>query len=308
MPCFRTSGPDNWRAKRISNEPIGSGRSEGTVTWGELLEEAAARLGSAHEARRIAETASGHEGAELALHLDDEVTARPGAHFEALVTRRASGEPLQYVLGSWSFRRLDLYIDRRVLIPRPETEVVAGIAIEELEGTRGGGVAVDLGTGSGAIALAIADEVPGVEVWGTDASADALDVARANLAGLRALAASRVRLVEGSWFGALPAELRGRVRLVVSNPPYVADAESLPDEVVKWEPRQALFSGPAGTECIEHIVSGARVWLARPGALVVEIAPHQAETARSFAVVAGYRDVEVRPDLTGRDRVLVARL
>ncbi len=281
-----------------------------TVSWRELLDEARARLGSANDARRIVERASGYDGAEYHLRLDDPTTVRAAAHFEQMVERRAVGEPLQYVLGAWGFRALDLYVDNRVLIPRPETETVVEMAIAELQHlARSAPVAVDLGTGSGAIALSLAREVPGIEVWAVDRSPDALAVARANLAGL-GRAGARVRLAEGSWFEPLPLILRGRVDLVVANPPYVAEAEvdDLPPEVAHWEPRGALVSGPTGLEDIAAIVEGAPRWLNRPGALVVEIAPHQRVAAISLAQDAGFDPVDVRPDLAGRARVLVGRV
>lgn len=282
----------------------------GTVTWRELLEEARRRLGSAGDARRIVERASGYDGAQHLLHLDDPVTVRAAAHFERMVERRATGEPLQYVLGAWSFRTLDLYVDRRVLIPRPETETVVEVAMAELRRlARSAPLAVDLGTGSGAIALSLAREVPGVEVWAVDRSADALAVARANLAGLGRAGAS-VRLAEGSWFDALPPILRGTVDLVVANPPYVAEPEvdDLPPEVARWEPRGALVAGPTGLEDIAAIVAAAPAWLDRPGALVVEIAPHQRRAAAALALEAGFDAVDVRADLAGRARVLVGRV
>ena len=280
------------------------------VTWRELLAEGGRRLGSAGDARRIVEWASGFDGAQHHLRLDDEVTVRAAAHFERMVARREVGEPLQYVLGAWGFRALDLYVDHRVLIPRPETEVVVEAALSELRRLgRPAPLALDLGTGSGAIALSLAREVAGVEVWGVDRSADALAVARANLAGM-GRAGNRVRLVEGSWFDPLPPLLRGRVHLVVSNPPYVAENEvaDLPAEVVRWEPRSALVAGPTGLEQIEAVVGEAPRWLARPGALVLEIAPHQRQAAVSMALDSGFGDAEVRPDLCGRARVLVARV
>ena len=277
-------------------------------TWRRLLQAAAARLGSAQEARWVVERASGWEGAELWMHLDDRVTARAAGFFEAMVRRRAAGEPLQYVLGRWRFRRLELLVDRRVLIPRPETEVVGEAAVAELR-RRGGRapVVVDLGTGCGALGLSVADEVTGARVWCTDASPDALAVARANLTGLGSLTATRVRLVEGSWWDALPGELRGRVDLAVSNPPYVAAGEVLPADVADWEPVGALRAGPTGLEAVEAIVAAAPSWLAPAGALVVEIAPHQAEPAIVMTEAAGFGSAEVRADLAGRPRVLVAR-
>lgn len=286
------------------------GERAGTVTWRELLVEARQLLGSARDARRIVERASGFEGAQHHLHLDDAVTVRSAAHFEQMVCRRAGGEPLQYVLGAWGFRTLDLYVDERVLIPRPETETVVEVAMVELRRLgRRAPVVVDLGTGSGAIALSLAREVPGAEVWGVDRSPEALAVARANLAGL-GRAGTGVRLAEGSWFEPLPSMLRGRVDLIVSNPPYVADREvaDLPPEVARWEPRAALVSGPTGLEQITAIVEEAPRWLSQPGALVVEIAPHQREAATALALGAGFDPVDVRPDLAGRARVLVGRL
>jgi len=226
-----------------------------------------------------------------------------------MLVRRESGEPLQYVLGSWAFRSLELMVDPRVLIPRPETEQVVEVALGEIRRHRRPVVA-DLGTGSGAIALSVVAEVAGAQVWATDTSDAALAVARANLAGLAGMAATRVRLARGSWFSALPAELRGRLSVVVSNPPYVADAEvaSLPAEVAEWEPREALVAGPSGLEAVGAVLAEAPAWLEVPGEVVVEIAPHHAAAATSLARQVGFAVVEVHPDLTGHPRALVGRL
>jgi release factor glutamine methyltransferase len=254
--------------------------------------------------RWIIERASGRTASEQVASLDDPVTEREVRFVDQMVARRARGEPLQYVLGRWSFRTLELLVDRRVLIPRPETEVVAGLALDALPS---GGVLVDLGTGSGAIALsAAAERWPDVEVWATDASADALAVARANLAGL-GRRAGVVRLVEGDWYAALPEDRRGGVDVIVSNPPYVAATDPLPPEVADWEPRAALVPGPTGLEAIERVVSGARSWLVPGGTLVVEIGETQADAVRALAAAASLRDPRVEPDLTGRPRALVAR-
>jgi len=259
------------------------------------------------ELRWIIEQVGGHSGAEQAAALDDVATEREWGHVEEMVGRRAAGEPLQYVLGRWGFRTLDLLVDRRVLIPRPETEVVAGLAIDALAALGRPGIAVDLGTGSGAIALSLAAERwPDVEVWATDESADALSVARANLAGLGRRAAV-VRVVEGDWFGALPSELRGRIDVIVSNPPYVAEGEPLPDGVAEWEPRAALVPGPSGLEAIEHIVAEAPGWLTGSGTLVVEIGATQTVATGGMARAAGFHPVTIHQDLAGHDRVLVAR-
>jgi release factor glutamine methyltransferase len=273
-------------------------------------------------ARWMVERVSGYSGAAMIAGEDEPATQPAVAHVDDMVERRVAGEPLQYVLGEWQFLGLDLLVDPRVLVPRPETEVVAQVAIEEAVrlGARRGVpepwtaadtafLAADLGTGSGALALALVSELPEALVWATDASEDALAVARANLAGT-GVAATRVRLAGGNWFDALPDDLRGRLEVVVSNPPYIAEHEvpQLPATVVDWEPRDALVSGPTGLEAIEVIVADAPGWLdPRGGALVVELAPHQATTAQDLARTAGFATVEVRRDLAGRERVLVAR-
>jgi len=223
-----------------------------------------------------------------------------------MVERRLNGEPLQYVLGRWGFRDLDLMVDRRVLIPRPETEQVVGWALEAVAPSDVT-VAVDLGTGSGAIALALARELARATVWATDVSRDALDVARANTSGAGMWAAPRVRLVEGWWWDALPAELEGRVDLVVSNPPYIADDEVLPAEVEVWEPRLALRAGDGGPVDDRADGGEAAGWLAPGGVLVVEIAPALETAVLELANAAGAAQAEVRADALGRPRALVSR-
>jgi release factor glutamine methyltransferase len=233
------------------------------------------------------------------------------ARLDALVDRRIGGEPIQYVLGHWSFRHLDLLCDRRVLIPRPETEQVVEVALAELDRVRIGRpaghrqVVVDLGTGSGAIALAMATERPGTDVWGVDRSSDALAVARANLAGL-GMAGTRVRLVEGSWFEPLPVDLRGLVDLVVTNPPYVGDSEDLPSSVRDWEPVDALVPGPSGLEAYEVLTFEVVRWLAPGGAFVAEIGAGQGAAVAGLAADAGLDEVRVVADHAGLDRAVVA--
>ncbi|MFN2504717.1 MAG: class I SAM-dependent methyltransferase, partial [Acidimicrobiales bacterium] len=169
-------------------------------------------------------------------------------------------------------------------------------------------VVVDLGTGSGAIALSVAREASGARVWATDRSSAALAVARANLAGLGSLPASRVRLVEGHWFGALPPELVGRVDAIVSNPPYVASGDAVPPEVGEWEPAEALVAGPTGLEAVSQVIEEAPVWLCDSGVLVVEVAPDQAGAAAAMALEAGFAAVDVRRDLQDRLRMVVGRV
>ena len=266
------------------------------------------------------ESVSGMDAAEQIMESEGFATRRAVSELDALLARRISGEPIQYVLGAWSFCGLDLMVDPRVLIPRPETEVVAQVAIAEVErlGERvgppdpwAGGhtryAVADLGTGSGALALALANSLPDAEVWATDVSEAALAVARANVAAAGSVA-TRLRVAEGSWFDALPAEHRGAVRLVVANPPYIAEHEVLPASVAEWEPTGALYAGPTGLEAVEHLIGTAPEWLDAAGTLVLELAPHQAGPATELARAAGFADVGVRADLAGHDRALVARL
>ncbi len=320
-------------APTVDDPPTGPLVGGADPARGALIAEVAARVGSPREARWIVEHAESapSDGGSPG-------SAAVAAAARSLAARRAGGEPLQYVLGRWPFRELELVVDRRVLIPRPETEQLVEVALAELRridrrGPPGDGrICVDLGTGSGAIALSLAAE--GVrtdarlEVWATDRSSDALAVARANLSALSAAlsagfsaghaakgeARAGVRLVAGRWFEALPSALAGSVDLIVSNPPYVADEEFevLDISVRDWEPPEALRSavgseGTPGLADIEEIVVNAPQWLRDAGALVVEIAPDQAEAAAAVARQAGFGDVTTGRDLAGRVRMLVAR-
>ena len=290
--------------------------TDGTITWREVLAETTLRLGAvtsspAIEARWIVERASGNEGSEHVLALDRPATARAMHFHDLMVERRLRGEPLQYVLGRWGFRTLDLLVDRRVLIPRPETEVVAGLAIAEIDrlcATSPERVvrAVDLGTGSGAIGLSLAVERERCEVLLTDRSSDALAVARANLTGI-GRAATRVTIAQGSWFDALPGDAIGTFDLIVSNPPYVGVGDELDPSVRDWEPTDALFAGEHGLDDLRVIVAGAPAWLSTDGALVLEMAPQQVGAVAALAARAGLEDVEVHCDLAGRERAVVAR-
>jgi release factor glutamine methyltransferase len=287
---------------------------DGTISWSELVIEVADALTGAgierpdFEARQIVLQACGASSDEWPTMAADPATKRGVAAIDAMTARRTAGEPLQYVLGQWSFRRLELFVDQRVLIPRPETEIVAGLALAELTRLAPDNqpvAAADLGTGSGAIGLALLTEHLGAEVWLTDASADALAVARANLAGV-GRSGARARVAQGSWFEALPEEMHGRFGVIVANPPYVGEDEVLPPEVAEWEPGGALFSGPTGTEQIEHLIDHAPLWLVGDGALVIELSPPQAEPMAERAG-ARFTEVAIESDLTGRDRALVGR-
>jgi release factor glutamine methyltransferase len=263
------------------------------------LAEATARLADAGvESPRVdAEILLAHvlRTTRSGLHADGgrEVREEARAELERLLARRAQREPLAYVLGEWGFRRLSLLVDRRVLVPRPETEVVVERALARIAGLPEPRV-LDVGTGSGAIALAIADEHPGARVTGIDASEDALAVARAN--------ASRTGLgvdfLHANVFDGLPG---GPWDLVVSNPPYVAHDElaGLEPEVRDWEPRAAVV----GEGTTERVASGARSVLRPGGALVLETAGGRAEETADLLRGLGYVDVAVTQDLTRRSRV-----
>ncbi len=285
------------------------------MTRGELIRQLAAALGARHEARIIVEEVLGGGAGDP--------TSEEMARALALGQRCVDGEPLQYVLGHWSFRSLDLLVDPRVLIPRPETEQVVEVALAELRalGERNP-VVVDAGTGSGAIALSLATELaaPGVggSVYAIDASADALAVARANEArvrgGVDGGAMLPVTFLAGNWLDPLPERLRGAVSLIVSNPPYVAEAEwpGLP-VAVRAEPRGALVAadgreGTPGLADVEAVLGQSLTWLARPGRVVIELAPQQAAAAATVARGLGFDEVETAQDLAGRDRMVVGRL
>jgi release factor glutamine methyltransferase len=283
--------------------------TSGAVTWRTLLNETIEVLGERPQARWICETACGLDGDEFLAELDEPATERMVAQLDAMVARYRAGEPLAYVMGHWSFRTIELMVDRRVLIPRPETEMVAGRALELARGVADQRRVVDLGTGSGAIGLSLAAELPimGTEVWLTDYSTDAVDVARANAIGL-GRAAANVRVSHGSWFDALPVDVRGEIDVVVSNPPYIADGDpEVAESVLEYEPHTALFAGDDGLDDVRTIARDARDWLRSGGWLVMEIGYQQGDAVKALLERFGYADVAIANDLTGRPRIAEAR-
>lgn len=226
-----------------------------------------------------------------------------GGDTEALISRRLAGEPLQYIEGSAAFGPIELLVDDRVLVPRPETEQLWDEAVRAVDGRVGpGSVLVDLCTGAGGIALALKHRFPTARVIGTDVDPDALVLARANGQRLDL----DVEWREGDLFGALPLELRGRIDLITTNPPYVSEYEweALPEDV-KREPRQALVAGPRGTEVVDRIANEAYWWLGVGGWVFCEIGETQGQNARSE--FGRWMDTDLRTDLAGRDRILIAR-
>ena len=231
---------------------------------------------------------------ELPLERARKLSRHEEKELDGLVGRREAREPLAYVLGEWGFRRLTLAVDRHVLVPRPETEVVVERCLARLSGIAEPRV-LDVGTGSGAIALALADEYPGARVTGIDASPGALELAGANVArsGLA------VELREWDLYRGLPD---GPWDLVVSNPPYVLaqEVDGLEPEVRDWEPREALV----GVGATEAVARGAVDVLREGGALVLEVAASDARRVASLLDGLGYVDVQTTRDLAGRDRVV----
>jgi release factor glutamine methyltransferase len=275
------------------------------LTIGEALRDAARKLEGAGcpsprvDAEHLLAHALGRSRTQLYLGLDEALPPGPAAVYDELVERRARREPLAYILGEWGFRRLTLRVDRRVLIPRPETEVVVERCLELILGLDAPEV-LDVGAGSGAIALAIADEHPTARVTAFDSSPGALAVARENMSRTRL--DGRVRLVEHDLRGGFGVD---RFDLVVSNPPYVEakDIEQLEPEVRDWEPREALV-GPGATEAVAHAAHEA---LKDGGWLVLEVADGKAGGVAESLAGLGYEAVTIDRDLAGRERIVSGR-
>jgi len=255
-----------------------------------LLAEATRRLDGGSP-RLDAEVLLGHvlgvDRARLVMDAASVPAPDAVAAFQTLVARRCAGEPVAYLVGRREFRRLTLCVDRRVLIPRPETELLVEVAL----GLPAGARVLDVGTGSGAVALALADERPDLEVWGSDVSADAVAVARGN--------AARLGLAVEFIVGDL---LVGEFDAVLANLPYVEDGCVLPRDVAGFEPAGALFGGPDGLDIVRRLIEQlyAVRWVA------LEVGAGQAETVSALLAAAGFARVERHRDLAGIERVVVA--
>lgn len=244
------------------------------------------------DAELLLAAATGLERADLAAHPEAGVEPAAARAFGEMVRRRVRREPVAYILGRKAFRDIEVAVDPRVLIPRPETELLVELAVQ-LEPR----AVLDVGTGSGAVALAVSDELPGAEVTATDASESALEVARANAARLGL--SERVKLLQGS------VPVGERFDLALANLPYVREDEweRLAPEITRHEPRGALVAGPRGLEAIEHLVAAAPAPV-----LALEVGAGQAPETASLMRRAGYGDTESRRDLAGVDRVVVGRM
>lgn len=240
--------------------------------------------------------------ASLIAHSERTLTMDEARQVEDVFERRRAGEPVAYIVGRREFYGRDFAVTPAVLIPRPETELLVESALERMRPSAAPRV-LDLGTGSGCIAISLALEDARAEVVGLDASADALRVAARN-AG--ALGAAKVRLVQGRWFE--PLRRDGAFDLVVANPPYVADDDPhLAAGDLRFEPRTALASGPAGLDALAEIVSGAPGCLRAGGWLLLEHGWNQAEAVAGLLSQAGFTDVFMARDLAGQPRVTGAR-
>ena len=278
-----------------------------------MLAETTEQVGDANEARWLCEHASGLDGAEFRQSQHEFVTTAMAKQLHDMVRRRLDGEPLQYVMKRWAFRHLDVLVDQRVLIPRPETELLVevGLAIanERLKQVERPLNIVDLGTGSGVIGLSMAHELPlgKTKVWLTDQSSDALDVARGNLVGVGQKGGG-VRLALGSWWNALDASLKGAIDIALCNPPYIAhNDDEVATDVHKWEPHSALYAGDNGLADIREVISGAPTWLANNGWLALEIGYRQGDEVRALFENAGLVNIDIRRDLAARDRIALAQ-
>ena len=248
----------------------------------------------------------GLDRVELYARTEMEVDDEPRKAFRRLVKRRADGEPVAYLVGHKSFWEMDLKVDERALIPRPETEVAVETALELLPEPNGELRAADIGTGTGAIALALAHERDDLVIAATDTSAEALELARENADTFDPN--DQVSFYQGDLFEALPDEWRP-LDLVVANPPYVpkSDREDIMITVRDHEPAEALFGGPVGLAVTERLIPAAAEWLTTGGWLVFEIGYHQGEAVRTLLDECGFVDIDIRQDYEGQDRVAVGR-
>jgi release factor glutamine methyltransferase len=255
------------------------------------------RLGERIDAEILLLHVLGKPRSWLIAHADDVMDRDVQTAYASLVERRVAGEPVAYITGRRGFWSFELEVTPATLIPRPETELLVELALARLPYAAGGAVA-DLGTGSGAIALAIARERPGAQVVATDASAKALAVAQRNASSLGVL---NVAFAQGDWLTPLAGR---RFNLIVSNPPYIEAADPhLGQGDLRFEPADALASGSDGLDAIRRIVGDAREHLEVGGWLLFEHGWNQGEAARALLHAAGYAEVVTVQDLEQRDRV-----
>lgn len=249
------------------------------------------------DARVLLRHACGVDDAYLIAHADEKLSAEESAAFAALVARRVAGEPVAYIIGTREFFSLEFKVTPAVLIPRPETELLVEFALESVDAEHACSV-LDLGTGSGCIAIAIAKNCPGSKVVAVEQSAAALAVARENAARH---ATANLELIASDWFAALGDR---RFDVIVANPPYVAAGDPhLSEGDLPAEPVSALVAGVDGLDCARAIVQAAPRYMNRDGWLAIEHGYDQAERCRKLLAAAGFHDVFSRADLAGVARI-----
>ena len=255
------------------------------------------------DAELLLAQATGWDRAQLAAEPEARLPVGASREFGETVRRRVRREPVAYILGRKGFRRIELLVDRRVLIPRPETEILVELALE-IAPSR----VLDVGTGSGAIALAVADELEDARVTAIDTSFNAVRVAQANADRLGLT--DRVDVVlRGPSSLKAAAQDASPFDLLLANLPYVTEDEweDLSPEIREYEPREALVAGQTGLEAIEGLAEELLGLAPRPAVVALEIGASQAEAVSDLIRAAGYAEVEIRPDLAGHDRMIVAR-
>jgi release factor glutamine methyltransferase len=286
-PARRVAAVLRQGARRLVSAGIENGRLDAEVLLGHVL----------HKSRE-----------QLVVAANAPISRAHWRAYQQLLARRLEREPVAYITGTREFWSLDFHVTPDVLIPRPETERLVEIVLS-LTVSLGGGEAAriaDLGTGSGAIAIALAKELPAAKVLAVDLSAAALDLARRNAA--RHGVADKIAFVRGDFFEAIGA--RSALQLIVANPPYIPRAEiaGLEPQVSRWEPRAALDGGPDGLDCYRCIADRAFECMAADGTVALEIGADMAgKVVALFESVAGWNDITVYQDYAGKDRVMVAR-
>lgn len=275
------------------------------VTTAELVTKAKSLFPDSETARLDTEVLLGfvtkQTRAQLLTHADRQLTDDQTSHWQELLRRRKSGEPVAYLLGSREFYSLPIKVNRNALIPRPETELLVDLALRRLADTDTPTV-LELGTGSGAISCAIAHNRPNAKILATDISEQALAIARGNT---KDLDVTNVRFLNSDWFFSLEKQ---QFDLIIANPPYVAeDDDYLQKGDVRFEPECALVAGSAGLDCFEAIVPVAQDYLKAGAFLMLEHGPEQGQAIRKLFSRLGYENIKTHTDLAGLERVSLAQ-
>jgi release factor glutamine methyltransferase len=261
-----------------------------------LLAAGIGELDAPIDAEVIARHVLGWDRATLLTRGREDPPAGFPERFNSLIDRRARHEPVAQIVGHREFWGLEFEVTRDVLVPRPDTELVVEVALDIVDRSRPVSI-LDVGTGSGCLAISLAVELPFARVIASDISAAALDVARRNAA--RHGVADRIHFVHANMFDGIDAGLN----LIIANPPYVPAGEQLPRDVIEYEPHTALFAGPEGLDALKALIAGAQPHLTRAGSLIVEFGFGQADAVRALAAAACWGGISVRTDLQGIERI-----